>query len=82
MSFRRGVVARSLPANPNTGVISGNIYGQDQIFCGNINSTEWLVTHLHRRCECESSALAKCAFVICGDLVIVPLSAVTGSQAP
>ena len=31
-------------ANPSTGLISGNIYGADQIFCGNINSTEWLVT--------------------------------------
>jgi len=31
-------------ADPNTGVISGSIYGADQIFCGNVNSTEWLVT--------------------------------------
>jgi len=31
-------------ADPDTGVVSGHIYGQDQIFCGNMNSTEWLVT--------------------------------------
>jgi hypothetical protein len=30
--------------NPITGLISGAIYGQDQILCGNVNSTQWLVT--------------------------------------
>ena len=30
--------------DPTTGIISGFVYGQDQIFCGNINSAEWLVT--------------------------------------
>lgn len=31
-------------ANPTTGIISGAIYGSDQIFCATQNSTEWLVT--------------------------------------
>jgi hypothetical protein len=30
--------------NPTTGLISGAIYGSDQILCGNVNSTQWLVT--------------------------------------
>lgn len=31
-------------ANPSTGVISGSVYGNDQILCGNIYSTQWIVT--------------------------------------
>src|SRR5690348_7568385 len=30
--------------NPSTGLISGAIYGQDQILCGNVQSTQWAVT--------------------------------------
>lgn len=30
--------------NPSTGVITGAVYGSDQISCGGINSTQWLVT--------------------------------------
>jgi hypothetical protein len=30
--------------NPTTGLIAGSVYGQDQILCGNVNSTQWLVT--------------------------------------
>jgi len=30
--------------NPGTGLITGAIYGQDQILCGNTNSTQWVVT--------------------------------------
>jgi hypothetical protein len=30
--------------NPTTGVISGATYRLDQILCGNVNSTEWVVT--------------------------------------
>lgn len=30
--------------NPTTGLISGAIYGSEQILCGNVNSTQWLVT--------------------------------------
>jgi len=30
--------------NPSTGLISGAVYGKNQIFCGNVTSTEWLVT--------------------------------------
>jgi hypothetical protein len=40
----RPEVQFDLHADPTTGIISGFIYGQDQIFCGNVNSTEWLVT--------------------------------------
>lgn len=31
-------------ANPTTGVISGSVYGNDQIECGNVLSTQWIVT--------------------------------------
>jgi|SRR5271157_3424329 len=31
-------------ANPVTGLISGNVYGNNQILCGNVQSTQWLVT--------------------------------------
>jgi len=31
-------------ANTQTGVISGSVFGKDQIQCGGVNSTEWLVT--------------------------------------
>jgi hypothetical protein len=30
--------------NPTTGLISGSIYGQDQILCGNVQSTQRSVT--------------------------------------
>jgi uncharacterized protein (DUF2062 family) len=30
--------------NPTTGVISGATYRLDQILCGNVNSTEWVVS--------------------------------------
>jgi hypothetical protein len=30
--------------NPTTGLISSAVYGKDQILCGNVASTEWLVT--------------------------------------
>lgn len=30
--------------NPTTGLIVGAVYGKDQILCGNVNSTQWLVT--------------------------------------
>jgi hypothetical protein len=33
------LVARDMHADPTSGLISGFIYGQDQIFCGNVNST-------------------------------------------
>lgn len=31
-------------ANTQTGVISGSVFAKDQIQCGGVNSTEWLVT--------------------------------------
>lgn len=31
-------------ANPTTGLISGSVYGKDEILCGNVNSTQWIVT--------------------------------------
>ena len=31
-------------ANPTTGIIAGNIYGNNEILCGGVESTEWLVT--------------------------------------
>jgi hypothetical protein len=31
-------------ANPTTGVISGSVFGNDQILCGNVASTQWIVT--------------------------------------
>lgn len=34
------IVARQFDMRPN----SGSIYGQDQILCGNVHSTQWLVT--------------------------------------
>jgi hypothetical protein len=30
--------------NPTTGLIVGSVYDNDQILCGNVASTEWLVT--------------------------------------
>ena len=34
----------TIRANASTGLISGSIYGQDQILCGNVESTQWFVT--------------------------------------
>jgi hypothetical protein len=34
----------NLAADPLTGMISGSVYGNDQISCGGTQSTEWLVT--------------------------------------
>ena len=31
-------------ANPTTGLITGNIYGNNEILCGGVQSTQWLVT--------------------------------------
>jgi hypothetical protein len=31
-------------ADPRTGIISGSIYGNNEILCGNVESTQWLVT--------------------------------------
>jgi hypothetical protein len=31
-------------ANTTTGVISGNVFGNDQILCGNVASTQWVFT--------------------------------------
>ncbi|MGA3090117.1 MAG: hypothetical protein ABSD75_16010 [Terriglobales bacterium] len=31
-------------ANPVSGLVSGLIYGNNQISCGNIQTTEWIVT--------------------------------------
>ena len=47
-------------ADPNTGIISGNIYGADQIFCGNVNSTEgWsLTSRPATRCQGNTTAKA------------------------
>jgi hypothetical protein len=33
-----------LHANPTTGLISGSVFGNNQILCGGVQSTEWLVT--------------------------------------
>ena len=30
--------------NPTTGIIIGAVYGSNQILCGNVFSTQWLVT--------------------------------------
>jgi hypothetical protein len=30
--------------SPTTGLISSAVYGKDQILCGNVASTEWLIT--------------------------------------
>lgn len=37
-------------ANPITGLNSGSIYGNDQISCGDTQSTEWLVIGLPVNC--------------------------------
>jgi len=39
----------TLYANQTTGLISGSVYGNDQISCGGIQSTEWLVTEYKAR---------------------------------
>jgi hypothetical protein len=33
----------TLTANPTTGIVSGSVFGNNQISCGNIQSTEWIV---------------------------------------
>lgn len=30
--------------NPTTGLVSGTVYGNNQIYCGNVLSTQWVVT--------------------------------------
>jgi hypothetical protein len=32
----------TLTANPTTGIVSGSVFGNNQISCGNIQSTEWI----------------------------------------
>jgi hypothetical protein len=33
----------TLTANPTTGIVSGSVFGNDQISCGNIQSTERII---------------------------------------
>jgi hypothetical protein len=33
----------TLTANPTTGIVSGTFFGNNQISCGNVQSTEWIV---------------------------------------
>jgi hypothetical protein len=43
-------------ANPTTGLITGSVYGNNQILCGNVLSTQWLVTEYITANDTDSPA--------------------------